>query len=81
MINWKLRLKNKNTLISLITVIIAFIYQILAIVGVTVPITQDQVLQVATLIITVLAAYGIVIDPTTQGVSDSNEALERVEPK
>ena len=43
-INWKLRLQNKTTLITLITTVVAFIYSILSLFGVTPGIAQDQVL-------------------------------------
>lgn len=79
-INWKLRFKNKATLLTLILAIVAFIYQILGIVGVTVPISQDQVTQIIGLVINVLVGLGIVVDPTTAGVGDSNSALTYTEP-
>lgn len=79
-INWKLRFKNKATLLTLILAIVAFVYQILGIVGVTVPISQDQVTQIIGLVINVLVGLGIVVDPTTAGVGDSNSALAYTEP-
>ncbi len=80
MINWKLRLKNKTTLISLVTLVVSFIYQTLAIFEVIPPIGQEQVLQVLNVVITLLAALGVVVDPTTAGVADSSRALGYVEP-
>ncbi len=81
MINWKLRLKNKTTLITLATTIIAAIYSILATFGVTPSITQEQTLNLIIAAISLLVSIGVVTDPTTAGVSDSNQALTYNEPK
>ena len=75
MINLKLRIKNKTTLTALVGTTIAFIYQILGIVGVMPAISEDQVTQLAGAVINLLAILGIVVDPTTSGVSDSKRAM------
>ncbi|MFV0515852.1 MAG: phage holin [Aminipila sp.] len=74
-INWKLRLKNKTTCAALIGCSIAFVYQILGILGITAPISEDQVTQVAGLVINLLGAVGVLVDPTTKGANDSRTAL------
>ena len=40
--NWKLRLKNKATLIALIGTIVTFVYQILGIFNVVPPMQRDR---------------------------------------
>lgn len=80
-INWLLRLKNKATLAALIPVVLGFVYQIAAILGITVPVTQDALMQVLLLILNALVALGVVVDPTTQGIGDSARALAYTEPK
>ncbi len=80
-INWKLRLKNKTTFAALLACIVAFVYQMLSILGVTAPISEDQVTQFAGLIVNILAALGVLIDPTTSGTGDSQRALDYKEPK
>lgn len=81
MINWKLRLKNKTTLITLATTIIAAVYSILATFGVTPSITQEQTLNLIIAAISLLVSVGVVTDPTTAGMSDSKQALTYEEPK
>lgn len=73
-INWKLRFLNKTTLVSLAVAVIAFIYQVLGIFGVVSPISQDTVTNLIMTIINILAVLGIIIDPTTKGISDSVRA-------
>lgn len=79
MLNWKLRLKNKTTLIALIAALAALVYQILGAFGITPGISEDTVLEIAGLAVNALCLLGIVVDPTTQGVSDSDRALEYTE--
>lgn len=75
MINWKLRLQNKTTLITMILSIISFVYLILDVLGVVPKFEQDTVVKIALGLIDLLAILGIIVDPTTQGVADSNRAM------
>jgi len=74
-INWLIRFKNKAFLVTIITLIITFVYQLLALFDVVPSITQDKVMGVVTLIINLLATLGVIVDPTTDGVGDSDQAL------
>ena len=75
MINWKLRFKNKTTLTAVICCLLAFIYQMLGIFGITPTISENEVGQFAGLVINILVGLGVVTDPTTKGISDSERAL------
>ena len=79
-INWKLRFKNKVTLISIITAMVALVYQTLGIFHVAVPISQDIVIQWVGEVINLLVLLGIVVDSTTKGISDSEQALSYDQP-
>lgn len=81
MINIKLRLQNKATLTALILQVISIVYMILSACGVTPHINQELVIGIAQAIIGVLVLIGVVVDPTTQGIGDSEQALEYEEPK
>lgn len=80
-INWKLRLQNKATLTAIVLGIVAVIFQIVRAFGVAPSVTENEVVQIVSLIIEVLAMAGILIDPTTKGISDSTQALTYEEPK
>lgn len=80
-INWVLRLKNKATLTALIAAALAFGYQVAGIFGVVPPVSQDAVAQAAMLVVNLLVALGVVVDPTTAGVADSAQAMGYTEPK
>ncbi len=74
-LNWKLRLKNKATAITLAILIITFVYQLLSILDVTPAVTEDKATNIIMLFIDLLSMLGVVTDPTTPGVSDSERAM------
>lgn len=80
-INWKVRFKNKTFVITFTTTVIAFIYQILAMFGIVPKIGQDTVVSLLMMLINLLATLGIIVDGTTQGISDSDRALTYNEPQ
>ena len=80
-INWSLRLKNKTTLTAIILAVIALVYQVLGLFGVVPGISESQITEVAGMAINLLCLLGIVVDPTTSGVSDSNQAMAYSTPK
>ena len=80
-INWKLRLQNKTTLAAIVAAGVALVYQILGLIGVVPAVSQDAVMQTASMVINLLVLLGIVVDPTTAGTSDSSQALEYDEPR
>lgn len=74
-INWKARFKNKAFLITFITLIIAFAYQVLGLFDIVPSISEDSIVNFLTIIINILATLGVVIDPTTDGIKDSDRAM------
>ena len=73
MINWKLRLQNKTTLIALLGAIFLMAQQF----GLEIPKNiQDGV----NTFVYILVLIGVVNDPTTAGISDSERALDYQEP-
>ncbi|HEW5484821.1 TPA: phage holin [Streptococcus pneumoniae] len=73
MINWKLRLQNKTTLIALLGAIFLMAQQF----GLEIPKNiQDGV----NTFVYILVLIGVVNDPTTAGLSDSKRALDYQEP-
>lgn len=80
-INWKLRLQNKTTLTAIILAFAALVYQVLGLLGVTPPVSESQLVELAGLAVNLLCLLGIVTDPTTEGVGDSANALTYDKPK
>lgn len=80
-INWKLRLQNKATLTAIIMAVIALGYQICGLAGIVPPVAQSDLVNTAGMIINLLVLLGIVVDPTTSGVGDSDRALKYEQPR
>ena len=72
-INWKARFKNKAFVVTFLLAIVAFVYQLLGIIGVTAPISQDEVTSIIMLVINLLVGLGILIDTTTKGITDGDK--------
>lgn len=81
MINWKVRFKNKVWLTAFLSFIVSTVFQFLAMFDIAAPVTQDAVLQIVATALQLLSLLGIVVDPTTKGLNDSVQAMERNEPK
>lgn len=75
--NLKIRLKNKTFVVTMAVAIIAFIYQILAILGVTPPVAEGEVTELVMIVVNILVGLGILVDPTTEGIAD--QATKKVE--
>ena len=75
--NLKIRLKNKTFVISMLTAIIAFIYQMLSLFEVVSPISQEQTIQFIMIFINLLVGLGVLVDPTTKGIGDSERVLNK----
>ena len=73
-INWKLRFKNKATLLAIASTVILLAQQL----GFKLP---DNIADVVNTFLTLLVLLGVINDPTTEGVSDSQNALTYAEPK
>ena len=80
-INWKIRFQNKTFLTGLISLVVVFIYDLLQLLEIAPAVTQSAVMQVAEGILTILGMLGVIVDPTTAGLSDSKQALTYTSPK
>ena len=81
-INWKVRIKNKQFWLALIPALALVAQAIAAVFGYTIDLgTMVGKLQaVVNAIFALLVILGIVVDPTTAGVGDSERAMQYVEP-
>lgn len=74
MINFKLRLQNKTTLIALISAVFLMLQQF----GLHIP---SNIQEGVNTLVVILVILGIVTDPTTKGVADSEQALNYNQPR
>lgn len=82
-INWTVRLKNKAFWVAIIPAALLLVQVVAAVFGITIDLGElgNKLLEVVNAAFGVLAILGIVTDPTTKGISDSDNALTYTEPK
>ena len=83
MINWKVRIKNKNFWLALIPAALLLVQVVAEVFGAEIDLGDlgSKLLAVVNAAFAVLSILGIVNDPTTQGIYDSTQALTYSEPK
>lgn len=74
-IKWKLRFQNKFVLAALVSAVVTFIYQILGVLGITPAISEKQIVEWAGMVLNLLVVLGIITDPTTAGLDDSEQVM------
>ena len=81
-INWKVRVKNRAFWIAIIPALALLGKQVLELFGVNVDFTNvsKELLGIIETIFVILAIVGVITDPTTAGISDSERALGYNEP-
>ena len=79
-INWRVRFKNPTWLTMFFSLIIGFVFNILKMFDIVPSITENQIMEVVSQVLTFLGLIGVLVDPTTAGIGDSNRAMTYVEP-
>ena len=81
-VNWKVRIKNKVFWTTAIPTTLLLITQVTKIFGFDIDLSAlgEQLVGIAGTVFLLLALFGVVNDPTTPGVNDSDRAMGYVEP-
>ena len=79
-LNWKVRFKNKVWLTTFLSLVVGFVYNVLAAFDIFPKVTQSVVMQIIGNVLTFLGLLGVIVDPTTAGIEDSDRAMSYVEP-
>ena len=82
MINWRVRIKNRQFWVGIIPATILLIQAVAALLGFTVDLGefQGKLLVVVDALFAFLVYLGITVDPTTEGIGDSEQAMGYDEP-
>ena len=82
MINWQVRVKNRQFWVSVIPAIALVIQAVAAVFGWTLDFSNliGKLIAVVDAVFALLVILGIVVDPTTAGVGDSKRAMGYEEP-
>ena len=83
MFNWKVRIRNRAFWVSLIPAVLLLVQSGAAMFGINLDLgeTGNRLLAVVNQLFAVLTILGIVNDPTTAGLSDSENAMTYQVPK
>ena len=82
-VNWLVRLKNKTFWLSFIPALLLLVQVIASVFGYSLEFGElgNKLLAAVNAVFALLSILGIVTDPTTSGVSDSERAMGYTEPK
>lgn len=78
--NWKVRFKNKTWLSMFISLVVGFVFNMLKLFDIVPVVTENLVMNIVGQVLTFLGLIGVLVDPTTAGISDSNRAMTYDEP-
>ena len=79
-INWKVRFKNPVWVSSFFGLLIGFVFNMLALFDIYPSFSQAQVTVIVSQVLEFLGLIGVMVDPTTVGLSDSSRAMTYDEP-
>ena len=79
-LNWKLRFKNKTWLTMFISLIVGFVFNMLKLFDIVPAFSENLVMNIVGQVLTFLGLIGVIVDPTTAGIEDSNRAMTYDEP-
>lgn len=82
-INWKVRVKNVYFWITIISAIFVLLATVLPLFGIDADLetAEDKITAIIRAVFSALAAIGVINDPTTAGLNDSNQAMTYDHPK
>lgn len=82
-INWLVRIKNKNFWLAVIPAVLLLIQVVAAVFGFTLNLGDlgNKLIAVVNAVFVLLTILGVVNDPTTAGISDSEQAMTYEKPK
>lgn len=82
-INWQVRIKNKLFWLAFIPALLVLIKSVANVFGIEIDLTamKRALLDVVESVFLILGIVGIVADPTTEGLGDSENALTYKKPK
>lgn len=82
-INWKVRIGNKTFWLTIVPALALLVQVVAAVFGITIDLTDTvaKLVDVINAVFAVLVIVGVVVDPTTAGVSDSAQAMTYTAPR
>lgn len=81
--NWTVRIKNKTFWLTFIPALLLLIQVVAAVFNITLDFGDlgNKLIDVVNAVFALLAILGVVVDHTTEGITDSAQAMTYTEPK
>lgn len=79
-INWKVRFRNRVWLTGFLSAVVTFVFTLLELFDVAPALQESVLLEALQAVLLVLTGLGVIVDPTTEGASDSPRALTYASP-
>lgn len=73
-INWSARMRNKPFLAAFSALVITFVYDILALLGIAPSVSESMVMGILNAALTLMVGAGLLIDPTAHETGDGKRA-------
>jgi phi LC3 family holin len=82
-INWQVRFGNKYFWITFLPTLLLLVQSVASLFGFQLDIGElsDKLIVIVDVLFVLLSLLGVVTDPTTKGVSDSDKAMSYIKPK
>ena len=82
MINWKVRIRNKQFWLAVVPAIALVAQAVAAVFGYSIDLSTlvGKIQGVINAVFALLVILGVVVDPTTEGIRDSERAMEYTDP-
>ena len=79
--NFRVRFKNPVFWATAIPAVVGCVYTIIGLVGIAPKISENELINALSAVVSALTVLGVLVDPTTKGVQDSERAMTYTEPK
>ena len=79
-LNWRVRFKNKTWLTMFLSLIVGFVFNMLKLFDIVPAFSENLVMNIVGQVLTFLGLIGVIVDPTTAGIQDSERAMTYQEP-
>ena len=80
-INWKVRIRHRQFWVAMIAAFVLLANQVASLFNLDITLISAKIQQTLESILLILALFGIILDPTTEGVKDSSQAMVYVKPR
>lgn len=80
-INWKVRIRHRQFWVAIVSASVLLANHIASLFNIDITLISFKIQQLLETILLILTLFGIIIDPTTEGVNDSSQVMDYTKPR